>query len=374
MASSSSVATSAVPPIGHAVGGALGSALALLLFYPLERSRIEMQSEAARANRQEIAKVSVAVEVDNHSESAKQYTGIPSSDSSAESWVPSSDSSAESWVSCASERQIRPVDVVEQSFVVQATHNDGLLPTLSRLYDSGELYKGAGSVVMTLATSSFVFFYAHQVLQTVFVQRNKKSAILSLLGSSFAGMINVLITNPLWVANLRIIKGAKSSLWRELHAIVKSEGWKALWNGTGTSLLLVSNPVLQFFVYEQAKASRLKKRTTLSPIEAFCVGALAKAIATVATYPLQLAQVLLRLQKGEENVGTWGCLKEQYKRGGVKALYTGMNAKLLQTVLTAAFTFLTYEQILRVVSATLLMTAQKKEARQKQSGGLGNSI
>lgn len=38
----------------------------------------------------------------------------------------------------------------------------------------------------------------------------------------------------------------------------------------------------------------------MEPIEAFVVGALAKGLATVITYPLQLAQVLMRLQKTEE--------------------------------------------------------------------------
>ena len=227
---------------------------------------------------------------------------------------------------------------------------------------------------MTLATSSFVFFYAHQLLHNLLIRRKyKKTALLSLLGSSLAGMFNVLITNPMWVANLRIIKGSQSSLWREIRTIAKTEGWKSLWNGTGTSLLLVSNPVLQFFVYEQIKASRLDKSATatLSPIEAFCVGALAKGIATVATYPLQLAQVLLRLEKGG---GTWDCLKKQFDQGGVKGLYTGMNAKLLQTVLTAAFTFLTYEQILRVVRATLEMTAQKKQRQRVFHNNIGTNI
>ena len=39
------------PPIVHALGGSIGSALALLLFYPLERARIEMQSKAAAAKK-----------------------------------------------------------------------------------------------------------------------------------------------------------------------------------------------------------------------------------------------------------------------------------------------------------------------------------
>jgi adenine nucleotide transporter 17 len=357
MSSGSSVASSAIPPIGHAIGGSIGSALALLLFYPLERARIEMQANAASDNQ-----VSVTTTQIHHSNQIEANLSE------------SCDSSGESWVSCVvperrEQQTTKQVDVV----LVQQpqTLQTGLVSTLSRLYERKEVYQGAESVVITLATSSFVFFYAHQMLQNVLVRRNsQKTALLSLLGSSLAGMLNVFITNPMWVANLRIIKGSKLSLWQEIATIAKTEGWKSLWNGTGTSLLLVSNPVLQFFVYEQIKASRLKKNATatLSPMEAFCVGALAKGIATIATYPLQLAQVLLRLQKG---VGTYDCLKKQFDQGGVKGLYTGMNAKLLQTVLTAAFTFLTYEQILRVVRVSLEMTTQKK---QRISSNIGTTI
>lgn len=86
----------------------------------------------------------------------------------------------------------------------------------------------------------------------------------------------------------------------------------------------------------------------------------------------RLAQVLLRLQKKKGNQslhnlkgdteqpvtsnettaynGTLDCLYQQFTRGGAKALFQGMNAKLLQTVLTAAFTFLTYEQTLEKVA------------------------
>ena len=371
MSGGSSVVSTAVPPIGHAIGGALGSAIALLLFYPLERARIEMQTNVVSADRKEIsnlAKASAGFEADNEGTEKEAIVVMDDEHSS-----PNSQSSLESWVSCVDLEQetlTKKDKVLEHPGAVTVeppkTKQDGLVPTLSRLYKRRELYQGAASIVITLATSSFVFFYAHQMLQELLIERNtKKTAILSLLGSSVAGMVNVLITNPLWVANVKIVKGSHLSLWKELHTIVKSEGWTSLWNGTGASMLLVSNPVLQFFVYEQAKASRLKTRATLSPLEAFCIGALAKAIATIATYPLQLAQILLRLQKGG---GTWDCLKDQYNRGGVPALYTGMNAKLLQTVLTAAFTFLTYEQILRVVRVGLLMTAQKRKRQQVDVG------
>lgn len=70
------------------------------------------------------------------------------------------------------------------------------------------------------------------------------------------------------------------------------------------------------------------------------------------TSPLQLAQTVLRLQDSKHK-GTLDCLRKLYADGGLAKLFTGMRAKLLQTVLTAAFTFLTYEQILGVVQTAL---------------------
>ena len=350
-----------VAPLGHAVGGALGSALALLLFYPLERARIEMQAAAAPVRDQEFKNVPTTTSTVRH-----DSTVLGGQDRPIEAGELSD--SSESWDTCLNPDDEAPTKTTQVEAPRQQGGNsnkkDGLVPTLVQLHNCRELYQGVTPVVITLATSNFVFFYSHQVLQRLLIGE-EKSATRSLLASSLAGMLNVIITNPLWVANMKIVKGSamQSSLWREVCAIGRSEGWANLWNGAGASLLLVSNPVLQFFVYEQAKAARVKKRSTLSPVEAFFMGALAKAIATIATYPLQLTQVLLRLQKGG---GTWDCLRQQYRRGGIPALYTGMNAKLIQTVLTAAFTFLTYEQILRVVRATALVVTVQKQQQQRQ--------
>ena len=285
----------------------------------------------------------------------------------------------------------------------------------------------ASHMITTLTISNAIFFYALQVTRRRLSsfnsnQRyqhhnrryNRHSYMLnllyrilpkskmgrSLLSSSIAGCINVLLTNPLWVASLRIMESRiptvevegndgdtkqqahqKPTLWNVMQRIVESEGLSSLWNGTSTSLLLVSNPIIQHFMYEQLRTIILvrkklrharqrsdgrERKVSLSPIEAFLFGAVAKGIATVATYPLQLAQVLLRLQKkklqsdqqgsNSKDIhdttiynGTLDCLGKQYSSRGISGLFQGMNAKLLQTVLTSAFTFLTYEQTLSQV-------------------------
>lgn len=80
-----------------------------------------------------------------------------------------------------------------------------------------------------------------------------------------------------------------------LRKICLREGPRALWNGTLPSLLLVCNPALQMAVYESIK--RRLAGMELGTVSYFLIGAVAKAVATVLTYPLQLVQTRLRVSK-----------------------------------------------------------------------------
>ena len=379
-------------PLVHAIGGSLGSALALLLFYPLERARIELQSHVANQSHVPIPfndeqprldSVQVKVDLGEASPALKgNVTNIISSGSWSpihnESFVQTRDprmESDDSW-DLQSSPSTQSNDMYSEK-AVQQVSKSSLLKCLVDLHGKGSLYQGVTPVVTTIFASQFVFFFLHAYIKRamqhlpLFGDSNTKTsstnALRSLISSCIAGIGNVLLTNPLWVANMAIVTGeAKtSSLFQELVSLLRSRGLLHLWSGTTASILLVSNPVIQFFSYEQLKHARLhnygdnKKSVdhqVLPPIEAFVVGAIAKTIATVATYPLQLTQTVLRLVNNGYK-GIVDCLIQLYRRAGYKEWYTGMRAKLLQTVLTAAFTFLTYEQILGAVQAALLQTA-----------------
>jgi adenine nucleotide transporter 17 len=421
-------AASASPPIAHAIGGSLGSALALLLFYPLERARIELQSQASSQNHNNNAVLhqtehleSVEVEVElaespsaifNQASSAvlvgpnegPPRLASPTSESSS-SWLPLESSTpcsgreplqqqqqpeelSPSWSmesNASSESTASPAITTTNTTTTTTTSSTklGLLKCLLRLQQDGALYQGVTPVVTTIFISQFVFFYMHAYTKgllrdTWIFKGQRSSAILSLVSACIAGVANVLLTNPLWVVNIAIVtdEATTGSLVKEFLTLVRTRGWKHMWNGTSASLLLVSNPVIQFFCYEQLKQARLLAslvalpaatttnavvRTVLPPLEAFAVGALAKGVATITTYPLQLAQTVLRLRYSGYK-GTLDCLCQLYKRGGVEEWYTGMRAKLLQTVLTAAFTFLTYEQILGAVQMAIVRHGGKSIA------------
>mmetsp|Transcript_37991 Transcript_37991/g.75120 ORF Transcript_37991/g.75120 Transcript_37991/m.75120 type:complete len:506 (+) Transcript_37991:39-1556(+) len=194
-------------------------------------------------------------------------------------------------------------------------------------------------------------------------------------------------------ANLSGVLGLVALLLK----VRREEGLKGLWKGTGASLVLVSNPAIHFAVYEGVKrvllnsnqAATLAAATTaaagaaaaaqagpplascdasswqgvvpaafssavaaaasvsaLSPLQGFLVGGCAKAAATVATYPLQMAQARLRSGCEADGANTFTCLARVLRDDGVAGLFQGFEAKIVQSVLTSALVFGSYETIL----------------------------
>jgi len=148
-----------------------------------------------------------------------------------------------------------------------------------------------------------------------------------------------------------------------LVKISTTEGPATLWAGTLPSLLLVSNPSIQFMIYEALKrrVQELLRTNTLSSGTIFAIGACSKSISTVITYPLQLVQSKSRY--GSDDVRgkrIIEILKMIIEKNGVNGLYKGLEAKLLQTVLTTALMYLCYEKITGFVFAIMQSQGKKR--------------
>ncbi|KAJ8933168.1 hypothetical protein NQ314_014175 [Rhamnusium bicolor] len=218
------------------------------------------------------------------------------------------------------------------------------------------LYRGIKPVITTIGVSNFVYFYAFHGFKSL-LPKYLESSKTDLLLSIAAGVVNVLFTTPLWVVNSRLKFPEEvlySGLLDGLFHIASTEGVGALWNSLGPSLILVSNPAIHFTVYES-----LKRRVTVKSATAFFIlGALSKTVATIITYPLQLAQTRQRLTK-DPNISTAALLLMILKKNGPGALYQGLESKMLQTVLTAALMFMTYEKIAQTVFRIMLRNSSK---------------
>lgn len=169
------------------------------------------------------------------------------------------------------------------------------------------------------------------------------------------------------------------NIFQVLGKVSAEEGILGLWSGIIPSLVLVSNPTIQFVAFERLKAMVLRlfhglelnedkesmldtinageakveeneaiefiNQTTpeLTSMEAFVVGGLSKLIATILTYPLQVAQTEMRA--GNKYKGTVHCLMTIYEKEGIQGWFKGFSAKIVQTVLTSAAMFLLYEKL-----------------------------
>lgn len=130
-----------------------------------------------------------------------------------------------------------------------------------------------------------------------------------------------------------------------------------LWSGIRPSLLLCSNPSIHFTVFDSMKDVVLKHKTDmnarLSMGEAFCIGLVAKFAATMVTYPLIRAKVMLMVAK-KEKVGSEsttsedtmiGLLQGMYQNGGTKEMYKGCKLQLVHALLKSALLMMVKERI-----------------------------
>ena len=232
--------------------------------------------------------------------------------------------------------------------------------------------------------------------------RRSMGAVDNLLIAAVAGVLNILCTLPIWVVNTRMTlarkgSGSYTSITHTFRTILAEEGVAGLYKGLMPSLILVSNPAIQFLAYEQlvlllSRFYRARHRTAttlvssihtthantsttlpipptplpaLSSIDFFVLGAVSKAVATILTYPYQVVKARMQADKAasDSSLGeTVAVLRSIVEREGVGALFNGMGAKMVQTVVNSAFMFAVYEKL-----AEIMLSALRKawEAEQK---------
>lgn len=257
------------------------------------------------------------------------------------------------------------------------------------------LYAGLSANIVSIGVSQALYFFFYEMIKDIVVAATNRrrrrrrltattrTTLLQDLFIAFvSGMINATVTCPMWVAATRLklaslkqrrrgLRSHKESgeedstdtggdngptFARSLVDVVRSGD---AWKGLGPSLILCSNPALQYGIYEQLKQQLLfawaKRRPgrvageVLNPVPAFVIGAIAKTVATIFTYPLQLVQTRTR-EEGFQG-GMWEAFRALIAESGMQIApyFRGMNSKLIMTVLNASLMFMTKEWMLWMV-------------------------
>ena len=188
-----------------------------------------------------------------------------------------------------------------------------MVPALLHLaYTEGAdgLYAGMGTACASLGISNLLYYALYALLRDALLraspQRTSLGGVAALPVAAMAGALNVLATNPLWVLVTRLQAhrggnggdadaGAAPRPLAVARQVYAEGGIAAFWRGTGASLVMVSNPVVQFAVFEwlmaraaaraKARAGPGGKAAPVGKATVFASGALSKLAATLVTYP-----------------------------------------------------------------------------------------
>ena len=129
--------------------------------------------------------------------------------------------------------------------------------------------------------------------------------------------------------------------------IIEDSGIKGLWNGFIPGLILVSNPVINFVVYEKLK-NMFEQAGPLSSDKVFMISLASKFCATIVTYPILTIKTKAFTDKSGKSTMT--ILNEFLKTQGYQGLYRGLFTKLFQTLLYNAFMMMFFEKIRSTVA------------------------
>ncbi|KAK9283304.1 hypothetical protein L1049_011542 [Liquidambar formosana] len=260
------------------------------------------------------------------------------------------------------------------------------------------LYGGLTPSLVGTACSQGVYYYFYQIFrnkaEAAALDRRKRGIgdgtvgmFSSLVVAAFSGCVNVLLTNPIWVVVTRMqthTKTSKKSQPGHTSSIAPDEailaaiepppygtintvqevygeaGVWGFWKGVFPTLIMVSNPSIQFMLYETL-LKKLKERRALSKkagggvtaFEIFLLGAVAKLGATVVTYPLLVVKARLQAKqvsdgdKRHHYKGTFDAIMKMIRYEGFYGFYKGMSTKIVQSVLAAAVLFMIKEELVK---------------------------
>jgi hypothetical protein len=226
-------------------------------------------------------------------------------------------------------------------------------------------YRGVQFSAGGSCTEKFIYFYAYNFLRRLAAQlAGKRSADDLSVGASLAvgalaEWFHLPITLPMETLLVQVMRERKGrGPVQIVRETVRKDGLWSYYKALPAFVVLCLKPAIQYAIFEKLKAALLKGRrgaqTSLTALEAFCLGAVARMVSTVATFPYQRAK-FIKQGDPSSNRTIGETVVHIINTQGVRGLFTGLQPDLQRGVLS---------------SALMLMTKERLQARIK--GALGN--
>ncbi|KAJ3881894.1 mitochondrial carrier domain-containing protein [Lentinula edodes] len=387
--------TSTLPPLGQAVAGAIGSASANTLTYPLDlvTTRVQLSSPADTGLNANVQRSGKGKQEEREQENALDLK-------SPHVFTKRLETSTRF-------KAVRILRSIIQSDGVRALYDGLMTDTASTLI------------------SNFFYFYIYSFLRKLLIRRiagSQSSSTSPLKGSSstkplpsiklavwqdlalgfMSGVVSRAASMPLSIITLRLQTGRhedsdesgmvnqepearENAVIQTVKKIYEEQGFSGFWRGFNTSILLSLNPsiTLAFFQLFRRLLALIRRRHSNSqpavimdptPGEAFFGGAISNSIAVALLYPLILSKTRLQASRsrstnsfgspesqstsrpktlgavmldayyGRYHHGTSSTSstsdKQVRRTGGINGLYQGLEMQILKGFLNQGVTFL----------------------------------
>ncbi|KAL1852874.1 hypothetical protein VTK73DRAFT_9118 [Phialemonium thermophilum] len=220
------------------------------------------------------------------------------------------------------------------------------------------LYAGMNGSLLGVASTNFAYFYWYSVVRTLYFRYRKTTAhpstVVELSLGAVAGALAQLFTIPVAVITTRQqtqTKADRKGFADTAREVVEGEdGVFGLWRGLKASLVLVVNPAITYGAYERLKDVLFPGKTSLKLWEAFALGAMSKALATVVTQPLIVAKVGLQskppaIRNGKPFRSFVEVMKFIIEQEGPLGLFKGIGPQILKGLLVQGILMMTKERV-----------------------------
>lgn len=253
------------------------------------------------------------------------------------------------------------------------------------------LYQGLTTKNLQTFISQFIYFYGYSFFRQLYLRKSGKKSIgttANLVVGVAAGCCTVVLTQPLDNASSKM----------QTSAFGKSKGlWSTLTEGSpggafdaiGISILLTTNPAIQYTVFDQLKLRLLReknqnaqsngavsKAVALSAFSAFMLGAISKTAATVLTYPAIRCKVMIQSADPDEEKSQgkpkqpktfFEALKAIWSKEGIPGFFKGIQAQILKTVLSSALLLMIKEKISKFTWVAMMGVRQHLITNKKRA-------
>lgn len=265
---------------------------------------------------------------------------------------------------------LHPLDLLKIRFAV----NDGQLITRPNYQGLGNavstilkeegirgLYRGVTPNCWGAGASWGFYFLFYNAIKAWMLEENEMKTLGAgshMLAAAEAGVLTLLITNPIWVVKTRMClqySGAAalppskyySGMFDALAKVYRHEGLPGMYKGLVPGMFGVSHGALQFMAYEEMKKKyisyyQLSVDDKLGTWQYLTFAALSKLFAASVTYPYQVVRARLQDQHKEYS-GVLEVIRRTWRFEGTRGFYKGLLPNLLKVTPATAITFVVYE-------------------------------